>query len=316
MDNNSEKQTGLHERNGRVAWGVSVVVLALAIIGLAWYVYPRLQQRLHQQDTAIAALRSAQSAADQTRNAGAAASSSTGSLDTAERQLHDQFTKFQRGLERSTAARVADARKRAHDMSEGAFQRARALIDMQIHQVETRLARVESANTGVDSRVAELKSEIGQMRQQMAQQASELQSVRRQINNSATTETRQIADLKRSEERDRKDVDSVENSLAMHRVDFEVTEHHTSELTPGVYLHIDHTNPSLSNVDGWMRVMPEDRMFWLHRQNVQEPVIFYGANDEKQCELVLTAMRGNSVKGFLLTPEQQTSQIASARRGQ
>jgi hypothetical protein len=185
---------------------------------------------------------------------------------------------------------------------------------MQIHAVETRLGRLESSNANADMRGAELRTEIGQMRRQMARQASELQSVRRQINDNATAEHLQIANLRQREERDHKDFDSVASSLATQRVDFEVTKRHTSELASGIYLHIDRADTAYNTVDGWMRVMPADRTFWLHRQSVEEPVLFYGANDKRQCELVLTAMRGDSIKGYLLMPEQP-SPIASARPG-
>jgi hypothetical protein len=310
MDNQSESNNGPRERGSMAAWGVVAVVLALAIIGLSWYVYPRLRQ----QSAAIDALRKAQSTAEQ-----ATSQTPATTLNPAEQQLHDQFSKLEQGftkLKRNGASRIASVRKQAHQASKDAFQRAQALIDMRIHSMEARLARMESSNASEDARVAALTTEIGQMRQQIAQQAGELQSVRRQVYAGGARETRQIAELKRGEERDRKDVDAVNSALAMQRVDFEVTRDHTSEVAPGVYLHIDRANPSFSNVDGWMRVMPQDRMFWMHRQNVDEPVIFYRANDKKQCELVLTAMRGNSVKGFLMMPEPQPAQIASARLGQ
>jgi hypothetical protein len=123
----------------------------------------------------------------------------------------------------------------------------------------------------------------------------------------------QITALKTNEERDRKDVSSLDSLLATRRVDFEVTERHTSEIAPGIYLEIDHTNPSFSNVDGWMRVMPADRTFWLRHQSFEEPVMFCATNDGRQDELVLTAVRGNSVKGYLLMPGQPPAgQIASA----
>lgn len=315
MDNHFEKETVTHKGKATIAWGLSAAVLALGIVGLGWYVYPRLQQ----QSAAIAELRSAQSASDHARDRAVSATSNTSSRDSADQELRDQVTTLERRLtqrlERSMVARVASARKEANQASEDVFQRAQALVDMQIHAVETRLARLESSNANADSRVAELRNDIGQLRQQLARQESDLQSVRSRLNDNATAEHLQIADLKKSEERDHHDVDSVAASLATHHVDFEITKHHTSELAPGIYLHIDRADPAFRNVDGWMRVMPADHMFWLHRQNVQEPVLFYGANDNKQCELVLTAMRGNSIKGYLLMPDRQSSQIASAHPG-
>jgi len=65
-----------------------------------------------------------------------------------------------------------------------------------------------------------------------------------------------------------------------------------------------------------MRVMPEDRTFWLRRQDVNAPFIFYGAKDAKHYEVVLTAMRGTSVKGYVLLPAEATGQTGSTAAGE
>jgi hypothetical protein len=55
-------------------------------------------------------------------------------------------------------------------------------------------------------------------------------------------------------------------------------------------------------MSGWMWVMPDRRTIWLRNQYTNEPVIFYGYQDGKKRQLVITSVTKNSVKGYLLLP--------------
>jgi len=220
-------------------------------------------------------------------------------LEPARERLREKAREFQR----KTAASIAAVRKEALAASEDAFRRAKALVDTRINAVETRLAGLESSHASEATRVAELDNEIGKLKDQLSVQSNELLAMRRQLASRKEIEEREIAQLKWNGERNHKDVESIEAALATRRVDFELTKHHSTEVAPGIYVEIDKANPSFSYVNGWMRVMPEDRTFWLRRQGENEPFIFYGSKETKHYELVLTAMRGTSVKGYVLLPE-------------
>jgi len=277
-------------------WLLGGLVLAASIIGLAWYVYPKLQQ----QGAAITDLRTAQLATEKEIKALPEPVKPEVWVAARER-LREKAQKF----ERQTAAKISGVRKEALEASENAYLRAKALVDTRLVGVETRLALIESSRAGEDKRVAELNVEIGKLRDQLNLQANELLAVRRQIVRRTEAEENEIARLKEKGELTHKDVESIEKGLATHRVEFELTLHHSAEVAPGVYVEIDRANPSFSYVNGWMRVMPEDRTFWLRRKNIDEPLIFYSAKDTKHYELVLTAMRGRSVKGYVLMPGEE-----------
>ena len=60
--------------------------------------------------------------------------------------------------------------------------------------------------------------------------------------------------------------------------------------------------------------MPDRRTIWLKGQNAGEPVSFYGHEDGKKRELVITNVTKGSVTGYLLLPgESAGREIASTR---
>jgi len=308
MNDKAENVTGEPKRLIKpLLWGLVAVALAVAIIGLAWYVYPK----LHQQNVAIGDLQKAQIATEKEIK-GLPAPFNPQILETARAQLRDKFGKY----ERKTAAKIENVRKLAVQGSEDGFLRAKALIDTRMHAVETRLAGIESSRATEDKRVAELNTEVGKLRDQLNLQANELLAVRRQIHSRKAIEESEVSQLKLNNERNHKDVESIEGALATRRVDFELTRNHSTEVAPGVYVEIDKANPKFSYVNGWMRVMPEDRAFWFRRLDVNEPFIFYGAKDTKHYELVLTATRGTAVKGYVLLPEQKAVPTDTAGAGE
>jgi len=274
-------------------WGLVAVALAIAIIGLAWYVYPRLQH----QETAIGDLRNAQIATEKEIKA-LPAPISPQVVEAARERVRDRFEKFQKKV----AADIANVHKQAVVASEDAYQRAKALVDLKMQAVEVRLAGLESSHAAGEIRVAELTKEVGKLQEQLNVQANELLAVRHELATRKNVEEREIAGLRHFGERNHKDVEALEAGLATHRVEFEVTKHHETEVAPGIYVQIDKANTSFSYVNGWMRLMPEDHAFWFHRQDTNAPFIFYSAKDAKPYELVLTAMRGTSIKGYVVLP--------------
>jgi hypothetical protein len=63
-----------------------------------------------------------------------------------------------------------------------------------------------------------------------------------------------------------------------------------------------------------MWVMPDRRTIWLKGQSAGQPVIFYGREDSRKRELVITNVTNGSVTGYLLLPgESAGKEIASAR---
>jgi sortase A len=93
----------------------------------------------------------------------------------------------------------------------------------------------------------------------------------------------------------------------LRRVSFEVSKDHSQRVSPGISLGLTGIERARLRVNGWIWVMPDRRTIWMREQSVREPVIFYGYKDGKQRELVITSVATNSVKGYLLLPEDRTS---------
>jgi len=92
----------------------------------------------------------------------------------------------------------------------------------------------------------------------------------------------------------------------LRRVTFEVSKDHSRQVSPGISLGVTGIERAHLRVNGWIWVMPDRRTIWLREQSAREPVIFYGYRDGKQRELVITSVATNSVKGYLLLPEERT----------
>jgi len=89
---------------------------------------------------------------------------------------------------------------------------------------------------------------------------------------------------------------------AVKRVDFEVVKNHSRQLAPGISIGLTETDVFNRRVDGWMWVMPDRRTIWLRGQSTREPITFYGREDGKKCELVISSVTRSSMRGYLLSP--------------
>jgi LPXTG-site transpeptidase (sortase) family protein len=83
------------------------------------------------------------------------------------------------------------------------------------------------------------------------------------------------------------------------RVFFHISEGHSTTLVPGISIGLEWADAASQRVNGWMWVMPDRRTIWLTRQYPREPVIFYGHEDGKRRELVITSIGRKSVSGYL-----------------
>jgi len=225
--------------------------------------------------------------------------------------LRDQMAKLGQKME----TRVASAAKQAQASSADMYRRVQAQIDDRLQRVDLRLTRVESSSETQQTRIAELQRELGDVRSQAERQAGELTAVRSKMEESSANHERQLAGLQQSEQADRRDVDAIGHKLAVHRVDFEVTKNHSRELAEGISLDVTSTDPRYRRASGWMWVMPDRRTIWLKGQGAGEPVIFYGHEDGKKRELVITNVTKGSATGYLLLPGESGAgrEIASAR---
>lgn len=286
--------------------GIGWIILALAIIAVAWYGYPLL--RGHRE--ALTQFNNLQKDVDSFGDRMNAVDSKLQSWSADQQNMRDQMTK----LGQRMAARMEKERKQAQQSSAEMFRRVQGGINDQIKGMQTRLARVESSSATANTQVADLQRELGQVRSEMAEQGNELRAVRREMRNDARNNQLQVASLKNGEERNRKDVGAIADKLALRRVDFEVTKDHNRELAPGISLTLTGTDVRFRRAKGYMWLTEDRRTIWLRNQAVQEPVIFYGYKDGAKRELVITSVTKDSATGYLLLPKAANSTEVAANR--
>jgi archaellum component FlaC len=285
--------------------GVGGAILALAVIGLgvlAWRTYPEFRRHA----TALSALPSIQQLVDGMGDRFKDVNAKLEEWAGDRQALNDRMTKLGQRME----ARVETIRKQVEEASAETMRRVEARIDSRTQALDARLERLESARDTDQTRVAELQRELNQMRDQvrgdLAKQAGELNTVRRDMEDRGAAHERQVASLMEREGRDQRDlsanVASIQQKLAVRRVDFEVTKNHSRDLAEGILLDVTGTDPLYRKVSGWMWVNSDRRTIWLKGQAAQEPVTYYGYRDGKKRELVFTNVTKNSVTGYLLLP--------------
>lgn len=283
------------------------LVVVLAIAAVAWYEYPNLK-RYEAQLTQITVVQKAMDGiGDQVKQTDAKLQAWAGD----QQNLRDQIGK----LRMTTRAQLDAAVKQVEESSVHAYRQVQAQIDERFQGVQNRLARLESSSDAEQTRVAALRSELDQVRQDSARQAADLAAIRQQVEQSGALHDRELANLKHGEETARRDVDAIEQKLAVRRVDFEVTKNRSHEIAEGISLEVTRTDPALRTVSGWMRIVPDRRTIWMKSQNAQQPVVFYGSQDGKKRELVITNVTRNSIVGYLLLPADSTDR-APGRAGE
>jgi hypothetical protein len=303
------------------------VLLAIAIVGMAWYAYPMLKTHDASLHNLPGLTQTVDNIGDRLREAESkAADSSNG-----QRSLRDQVNDLSRNLR----ARIETVSKQASQSAEEAYHKLQARIDTEIQaqterlaNVNERVSRLESSRDADQVQIAQLKQQLNQVREQSelreqaaqrgtAQQSSDLAQVRQQMEENRSGETQELAGLKREQDRDRRNINAVSDQIAVRKIPFEATKNRSSDLGEGISLYIDNTNTAYRRVSGYMWIASDRRNIWLRNQSVQEPVIFYGYQDGQKRELVLTNVTKNSVTGYLVLPKatNQTAKLGSADAG-
>lgn len=87
------------------------------------------------------------------------------------------------------------------------------------------------------------------------------------------------------------------------RIYFSVETHHSRQLAPGISIGISETNADGQLVNGWMWLMPDRRTLWIRNQTTRDPIVFYGYQDGRRREVVITHVTEDSAMGYLQLSE-------------
>jgi hypothetical protein len=291
------------EEQHRGGYWVVIFLLAIAIGGLCWYGYPTLKQ----VPALVAQFPGLQKSFEGINARLADTESQIKAWGANHQQLQDRIAE----VETTAASGIQAARKQAQALSERVYQRVHGEVAAQTQATDEKLARLESANEG---NFAKLQTEVASLREETARQAQQLNNVRSDMEREGANRDQQLVSLNQQIGNEARNVESINNKLAVKRVDFEITRNHSQQLTDDLSLGITGTDVTHRRVTGWMWVMPDRRTITLQKQAAQQPVVWYGTRDGKRREVVITNVAKNSVSGYVLLPVESSS-TASAGKG-
>ncbi len=274
---------------------VVIFLVAIAIVGLGWYGYPYFKQ----VPAMLAQFPTLQKSFDGVSARLTNAESQIKNWAGGQQELRSHVAE----IENSLGARIQAARKQAQALSEKVYQRVESEMAAQAQATDAKLARLESQDA---ANYAKLQTEVATLREETARQAEQLRNVRADMERDGANRDQQLVSLNQEMGRESRDVESINNQLAVKRVDFEVTRNHSQQLTDEISLGITGTDVGHRRVTGWMWIMPDRRTIWLHDQGAQEPVVYYGYKDGKRREVVFTNVAKNSVSGYVVLPAATT----------
>jgi hypothetical protein len=289
----------------KIILGTTCVLVTLGVGAAAWHVFPI----LNRHDSMLAQNAGVQRSVDALGGRIDQQNTKLSEWSKAQEQVRGEIA----DLRKEMRSRIEGARKQAGKSAEELIRRAQAELNSQIDGIKEKVAGLETSREADRAQVAALQNELGELRKEMAAQTQQLSD--KLAENGAGTK-KQLAGLEASQERDRQQVETLNKSLAVRRVDFEVSRGHSYELSPGISLEISGTDIAYRRVTGWMWVLPDRRTIWLRGQGAQEPVVFYGNSDGKKRELVITSVTKSSAVGYLLVPEEAHGESAAAAGSQ
>ena len=290
-----------------VPW-IAIGVLAAGIAGLCWY-----GSTLRHAPAVMAQFPALQQSFESVNARLAATEAKVKNWDGNQQELEAQVAK----LHIEMTSRVRAASKQARNLTADLYKRLHAEMAAQTQGIATQISRLESAGEAEHASVEELQTALGVLREQAAQQVDELRKVKNELDRTGANHDQQLAALTEQMGSKAREVEELSKKVDAKRVDFEVTRNHTRPLTGEISLSVTGTDVSHRRVTGWMWVMPDRRTIWLQGQGAQEPVVFYGYQDGKRRELVITNVTRDSVTGYLLLPgDSDTSLTASVSGGQ
>jgi len=291
-------------RRGHRALTAACVLLSLIIGGVIWYEYPVLVTHKAELIKLPGLLQGVDAIRAHVRQTDAQIATWSRQREIDKQSVQMQMTR----LTRDMRIGMASARKDISDAANAAYTRMETKVNEQVDRIDTRLASLETKGNEDRKQIAALNEELIRARQDLAQQSGKVAALQAQMDQNRTQTASQISSLQGEQDRGRHEIGTIQDQLAMDKVPFQASKGQDHELASGVSLHITRTSASRGQFDGWMALQPGQPSIAFHHQSIQEPLVFYGPQDGKRRELVITSVDRNSVSGYLLIPKETVRQ--------
>jgi hypothetical protein len=101
------------------------------------------------------------------------------------------------------------------------------------------------------------------------------------------------------------DFQSTSSASVDHQmVRFEVGMHQSRELTPGLGFTLLRTDAGRQVIDGFVHLMPDGHMLWIHDHGIQQPMLFRSPDERREFQLVFTRITREGVLGRVLLSDR------------
>ena len=223
-----------------------------------------------------------------------------GQLQTSIASLQNLSDKFAQ-MQKSVKTNYARARKHSEDLNAALEQRIEDRLDGRDYVVNSRLEKLETGQQAQLTQIADLRNQLTDARQEIA-------DLRRETNTDLATLHQQSSS---NDER----LTSLNQQLERSRVNFEVSKDQPSEIVPDISINLTATNVSHQRFSGWIYYLPDRRFLWIKDHGVQQPIVFYGRNNSRQYQVVLTSVQKGTAVGYLLKPAEvgEPAQIVASK---
>lgn len=294
----AERQLNSIRRGHRVLTAMCVL-FALLIGGAIWYEYPVLVDHKAELIRLPGLLQGVDAIGEHLRQTDAQIAAWSRQRDLDRESVSAQMAKLSRDVRTGMAA----ASRNVRATTDAAYTRIETRVNDQMDRIDTRLSSLETKRDADQKQIAALQQELTRVRQDLSQQTDKVASLEQQVQQNQAGAVAQISSLQSEQTRGQQELNGIQNQLAVDKVPFEARKGQDREIASGISLHISKTDASRGRVDGWVALQPGQPSITLRHQSIQEPLVFYGLQDGKRCELVITSVARNSVSGYLLVPK-------------
>ena len=293
----TQSEVKSHRRLTKVLWGVAVLLVA-CIVAIAWVGSPLVSEYgglRNRLPVAQAALNSMDGRLNQ-------AEVKLNTLEKDRTAVADRVTK----VETSSATGIRRARSETLALVEGVKREMNQNRDA----LSSRIGGLESTQIEAHADVAGVKSDLAGVRQELAEarDAEAVQGNRLSEVDQAQNSIRgNVASLKLQIENGQDRMDELSSEVDRQRIDFEVSKNKSDQLVEGITLTVRKTNVGKQEVEGWLHIVNDGRIVWIHDAGAQHPIAFASSKDSRAYQLVFTKVAKSGVIGYLLAPKVQAA---------
>ena len=180
-------------------------------------------------------------------------------------------------------------------------------MNKSLQSIQSRIAGVESNQREAHDTVAQLQQEVAGLRRELAsvqQEATAAGARLKELEDGHQATSTELSGVKKTVASNQTALGSITNNLNRQRVEFQVSKNKTQEIAPGILFTVKGIDVKKQQIDGLLKIAPEDRSFSIHHQSIQKPLAFYLRGETRPTEFVLTQAEKQGVSGYVLVPSQ------------